>query len=178
MLTSTRRSGTDTKNVRPFVRRAQQNGGDRYETKPPDYTPKTGGAGMRRIHILTPRAGSHRNRPGAGFSLIQPAATAIAEAARRSEIADYVGIKGQKSKKALPVKRAPRKSAGERQPLNIERGSVRKNAGKRNGGRVRNRKRERAASRRTAPDRTAPTATANPNTAPEAAKVPRATGRK
>lgn len=45
------------KNVRPFVRRVQQNGWGRYETKPPDHTSKTGGAGMRRMSPLTPRAG-------------------------------------------------------------------------------------------------------------------------
>ena len=144
----------------------------------PTAPPKTSGAGMRRMHILTPRAGEHRNRPGAGFSLIQPAATAIAEAARRSETADNVGTKGQKPRKSVARETsAPKKRGGTTAAKRRARERSEK-CGKAERGRVRNRRRERAASRRTAPDRTDPTATANPNTAPKAAKVPHATGRK
>ena len=155
---------------------------------------KTAGTGTKRNRPTTPRKragqvcdecplsprrrGNTETARGRAVSLIQPAATAKPKPPRKAKPPAKPELRGKAQKSALPVKRAPRKSAGERQPRNVERGSVRKNAGKRNGGRVRNRRRERAASRRTAPDRSAPTATANPNTAPEAAKVPRATGRK
>lgn len=67
------------------------------------------------------------------------------------------GVKAQKS--ALPVKRPTRKSAGERQPRNVERGRVRKSAGKRNGdgcGTGGGNGRQAAEPRRTAPPRPRP----------------------